>query len=122
MKVTLSTGEVLVFSDENIDDIMTTAVFGGIGYWADVVGIKERKYASVVQSNSDVISKGGTLLLKDAENDDKWELDKKKLSNGIKQYCETYSYNDAETLLDEMDADTADYIVQFALFNEIVFG
>jgi hypothetical protein len=108
------------FTDENIDDLVVTAFEGGINYWCRKVVIKdapdEVKYAS------DAISKGGTLILFDAESTDKWELTLEKMLKGIKWYCEQNGYTDADDLMDNYDADSADAIVQYALFDEIVFG
>ena len=52
---------------EDIDDIMCSALEGGITYWccrAEVVGDYLGDFAS------EQISRGGTLLLHDAEEDD----------------------------------------------------
>lgn len=108
-------------SSQDIDDLMVTALEGGINYWCGKAIMNEpEKFKG--KFASDVISLGGTLTLCDAESDDKWELTLEKFMNGIKYVVERFGYTDAEDLMDNQDADTADLIVQYALFNEIVFG
>lgn len=110
---------------QDIDDIMVTALEGGINYWcrkAKVVG----EYLG--ECTSDQISRGGSLILYDAESSDHWELNLEKLLNGIQKAIEDNwydSYNwyvDGELDCCQIDAEVADTIVQFALFDDIVFG
>ena len=109
---------------ENIDDIMVCALEGGINYWCrkvKVVGEYFGEYAS------EQISRGGSLVLYDAESSDKWELTRDKFLKGFQLWLE----NDTDTYygVDEHELDTsvidgtaADFIVQYALFGEVVFG
>jgi len=114
----LTVKKTIKVTDENIDDLMCDALEGGITYWCDrvdVVGDYLGEYAS------DQISRGGELILYDAESDDKWSLTLDKLLNGIKKAFEE-GYFDGDFDSSEYDAGTADAIIQFALFDEIVFG
>lgn len=115
----------LSISDEDIDDIMCTALEGGITYWcreARVVGDYLGEYAS------EQISRGGELILVDGESDDEYTLTKQKLLNGIRlaisnHYYEDYKWwnsNGIETY--NVDADVADVIIQLALFEDIIYG
>ena len=119
----------LKVSNEDIDDIVSTALEGGIDYWcykAEVVGEYLGEYAS------DQISRDGTLKLYDAESDDVWELDKPKLldgiskaiTNGILLEYEWAKFDNEIITLDtfQVDAEVADAIIQFALFGKLVFG
>lgn len=113
-------------TDEDIDDIMCSALEGGINYWCcevEVVGDYLGEYAS------EQISRGGELMLHDIEDyNETWTLDKNKLINGIKMAIANNDFADyewyANGMIDtcQIDADVADVIVQYALFNEIVFG
>lgn len=112
-----------IVTSEDIDDIMCAALEGGINYWcrkAEVVGEYLGDYAS------EQISRGGTLILYDAESSDKWELNIEKLLCGIKKAIEEwYEYEwfeDGRLETSQIDAEIADGIVQLALFDEIVFG
>ena len=112
-------------TQEDIDDIMCSALEGGITYWcrkAKVVGEYLGEYAS------EQISRGGTLKLYDAEEDEVYELTLEKLLEGIKlavdgNYYDDYDWCDGKTIdTCQVDAEVADCIVQLALFGEIVFG
>lgn len=109
-------------TQQDIDDIMVAALDGGINYWcrkAEVAGKYLGEYAS------DQISRGGVLILHDAESSDKWELTLEKFLNGVKLYFEQGCHVQVEdNCIDtcDIDADAADCIVQFALFGEVVFG
>lgn len=131
-KISFNIDAKLEFSPEDINDLIVTALEGGINYWCRKAVKKvdpEGNWFGVAPENqdkikyaSDLIGYGGTLVLYDAESTDKWELTLEKFMSGVKWYCEKYKYTNAEDLMDNHDADTADAIVQYALFNEIVFG
>ena len=110
---------------QDIDDIMVTALEGGINYWcrkAEVVG----EYLG--ECASDQISRGGSLILYDAESSDHWELNLEKLLYGIQKAIEDNWYDRYDWYVDgeldccQIDAEVADVIVQLALFDDVVFG
>ena len=109
-------------AQQDIDDIMVTALEGGIAHWcchAETVGNRLGEYAS------DQISRGGSLVLYDAESSDKWELTLEKFLNGVKLYLEEGCHVQVEdNRIDtgDIDANDADCIIQFALFGEAVFS
>ena len=106
----------------SIDDIMGTALDGGITCWCrgvKVVGEYLGRYAS------DQISRGGSLILYDAESSDEWELTLEKFLNGVKLYFEDGCHvrvEDGCIDASDMDSVDADCIIQFALFGEMRFG
>lgn len=111
-------------TSQDIDDIMATAL-DSISYWcrkAEVVGEYLGEYAS------DQISRGGSLILYDAESSDHWELDLDKLLCGIQKAIEDNWFDDYDWYVDgkldttEIDGEVADVIVQLALFDDVVFG
>lgn len=111
-------------TSQDIDDIMATAL-DSISYWcrkAKVVGEYLGEYAS------DQISRGGSLILYDAESNDCWELNLENLLYGIEKAIEDnwfddYGWYDNGVLYTtEIDGEVADVIVQLALFDDIVFG
>ena len=112
-------------TQQDIDDIMVTALEGGITYWcnkATVVGEYLGEYAS------EQISRGGTLILYDAEDDNEYTLDLEKILCGIQQaiddhWFESYGWYEGEEIDPcNIDADVADTIIQLAIFNDIIFG
>lgn len=108
-------------SGEDIDDIVGIALDGAISYWcseANVVGEYLGKYTS------EQISRGGTLILQDAEEDTQYELDLEKFLKGFQMYLTQYSIpiDDHHPDLGDFDACAADSVIQLAIFGEIIYG
>ena len=111
-------------TQRDIDDIMSSAL-DYISYWcckAKVVGEYLGEYAS------EQISRGGALILHDAEGSDKWELTLEKFLSGIKIWLQNHDDRygalgrDGTLNTGEIDGEMADLIVQYALFGEVTFG
>jgi hypothetical protein len=120
---TIKIEKSLELSNENIDDLLAAAFEGGINYWCKKVkALKLLKPEHDGLFLSQLLPLGYTLVLFDAESQDKWELTLEKFLKAVKWYCEEYGYINIDDLMNEHDATTADLIVQYALFNEIVFG
>ena len=105
-------------TQQDIDDIMSTALEGGINYWCCKAEVLESHYYG--EYASDQISRGGSLRLYDAESDDTWVLNLDKLMSGIIKAIEA-GYVSSDNL-DDWDAADADAVVQCGLFGDIVFG
>ena len=118
----------------NISNLMVAALEGGINYWCGKVEMKKDDvgggYEGVslkdeerVEYANDIIGLGGTLILTDIEDPtEKWELNREKFIKGLEKTLEWSRYKDIEELMDNHDAEIADVLIQFALFNKIVFG
>ena len=115
----------LTVTQEDIDDIMCTALEGGITDWcgnAQVVGEYLGEYAS------EQIARGGKLLLYDMVEDQEYELTREDILKGIKMaveegYYDNYEWCDGKTLdTCNVDANVADVIVQLALFEDVIYG
>ena len=122
-RYTVSATVSFEITGQDIDDIMSAALDGGITYWccrAEVVGEYLGEYAS------EQISRGGSLILYDIEDGHSFELTLEKFLYGLQLWVENIrSFSlafDGRLDMDEIDADVADAIVQYALFNEIVYG
>ena len=100
---------------QNIDDIMVSALEGGINYWCRKAEVVGGNYLG--EYASDQISRGGSLMLYDIESSDKWELTLEKFMAGLKMYV-----GEGEFDPDQIDGCAADCIVQYALFGKLVFG
>jgi len=108
-----------------IDDLMTTAFEGGINYWCKNVKIIDFP-SNMMENTSDfyastVLANGGVVRLYDVESRDVWILNRPMIVKGIEMYCNEYKVT-PEYMYDTHDADTADAIVQYAVFNELIFG
>ena len=111
-------------TQENIDDIMCSALEGGINYWC---GCAEVMGDYLGECSNEQISRGGKLKLYDCESDDVWELTREKFLNGFKLWLENSddeygAVSGGEVDPANIDAGMADLIVQYALFGEPVFG
>lgn len=110
---------------ENIDDIMVSALEGGISYWCSEAEVVEEKRCA--DWGHEQIARGGALILHDAESDDKWELNLEKFLNGFKLWLENGgdqygAVENGEVDCCEIDGGCADEIVQYGIFGEVVFG
>ena len=123
----------VVISPEDIDDIMATALEGGITYWADKAEVPEEK--RVADWGHEQIARNGELLIHVIEpfdqDDAEWyTLTREKFLRGLEKYLKNPAYGnilefiDGELEMDAcyVDANVADAIVQYALFDEIIYG
>jgi hypothetical protein len=125
--VTISADRV---TDENVEDIMDTAAYGGITYWAT------NPPEAVLEALPD-----GVHLIQDGEDDDKrYRLtteqvrqavlrvarnEPRVVNSTIQGYVQAAFANwTEEDGIDcgDIDADAADCIVQVACFGEITYG
>lgn len=116
----------IVVTNENIDDIMCTALEGGINYWcsrAEVIGDYLGEYAS------DQISRGGELRLYDSVSDDKYIITRDSLLMAIENYLKEHDsdclyFEDGKKRIDTcyIDVIGADAIIQYAIFGKIVYS
>ena len=103
-------------TDENLEDILETA-FISTSYWLYWGCIKK-------------CGKGKfnyTLLVPEDDTDTefkKYTLTKNKLLKGVREYISKYGCNIEDGELDTCSIDGwgCDIILQYALFNEVVFG
>lgn len=111
--------------EEFLADILSTAVEGGINYWAMVAEYSHdvpRQWAGYKPS----------VVIHNPEEDESPEyfyVDLKLIDEGLQIAKEKYQHFadmiiEAENALDasEIDAEIADVIFQCAIFNEIVYG
>ena len=107
-----------VVTDQDIDDIMSAVLDGGITYWCC--------RAEVVGDYLGEISRGGTLRLHDSEADSVYELTLDKFLNGVRLWIENeraFTLTDAGQLdTGDIDALAADMIIQYALFSDVIYG
>ena len=108
--------------NECIDDIMATALEGGITYWCDdaeVVGDYLGEYAS------EQISRGGTLKLHDSGEDETYELTLDKFLVGLAKVVGERGLDviyQGKIAPSNIYAEDADAIIQYAIFGEVVYG
>jgi hypothetical protein len=125
MEYTISVERKIKVTEQDIDDIITTAFEGGITYWCcktEVVGGYKGKYAS------EQISRGGTVRLYDSVEDAVYDLTLENFMEGLTKAIEdnwydSYGWYDGNSIdTCNVDANVADVIIQLALFDDVVYG
>lgn len=84
--------------------------------------LAEREKADMKPCYEDVLAEilesGGKLTVYDREDDKDHELTLEKLLNGWKKYAEDHNADD----FDEYDGISADCIMQYAIFGDVIYG
>lgn len=125
-----------ILTVEDLEEIMTTAIEGGIGYWACLDNTacdwlearkqlreegKELFWGTVATR---VLLNGGAIVFEDAEGEDNecWML----TLEGFRRGCELYEKERGsltKALEDgSFDADDADCLIQYGCFGQVIFG
>lgn len=112
-------------TEKEVWGIIVTAFEGGINYWCGHVEWDEEKYPKpkdepISTFCTKLLLDDVTLQLFDAEQDDEiYELTLTRLLKGIAQ---NYLERPHDCDLKNYDANTADCIIQYAIFGEVVYG
>ena len=108
-------------SIETLEDIVVTALEGGIGYWSVLDNSTKawEKYdfcdLPVSQAAFELLYNGEALKFYDVEdNTEVWKLTWKKLLKGVEMFGGVKE--------EDVDAEVADRVIQYALFGKVVFG
>lgn len=124
-------------SEQDLTDVLITAIEGGSNYWCwdvrfnaigypDLLATDRREgevYNEFICRN---VAEGGTLTFFEYDNVNPHTITRDKLLHGIQRVLTEYPHllriDSAEWPLDNLDAESADAIVQMALFNELRYG
>lgn len=130
MKVELKV-KVLELSEDNIVTIMSGASYG-ISYWCSEMALEEgmyKKYRKEDDCIEDVYARalknGCAMVFTDIEDEDeKYYLTYDKLLKGVEKFIESGRCVNINKIFEEgnEDANDMDYIIQYALFDDIIFG
>ena len=127
-EIAKQTHEIIVpiqISNQDIEDIIVTAIEGGIGYWACLDNTNDYwksqpKDMPVSQWATELILSSRSVMFIDTEDEsERWELTLSKLLNGIKL---NHINRPHDSDLENMDSTTADCIFQYALFKDVIYG
>ena len=118
----------LTVDSDFINDVVTTALEGGINYWCGNAMPANSLTEQLLLDNdiaflSDVLPRGGSIRLFVDEDDEPEQLKILTLDNflsGLKTALEKKSIE--LDIFDDFDAADADCIVQYAIFGEIVYA
>jgi hypothetical protein len=121
-------GEIQVsieITESDIENIIVTAWEGGTNYWMGLENSypefdNKPKDEPISTWSTKILLEGKTIHLYDKEyTNEKWELTLEKLFKGI-TLNKINRQNNSD--LNNIDANTADCIVQYALFDDIIYG
>ena len=104
-------------TDEHLDNILVGCFEGGSNYWIQGIKVAKDDYKGKCYA-SECVAAGGELYITTTEGD-KHLLTKNMLINGLQQYLDESKHKNWP---DGGDAYTDDCILQYALFEEIVYG
>lgn len=100
-------------TDQDLEDILCTALFGGIDYWA------KRVY---FEPEDGKLTAGARVIIQEDEGSS-FELKKEDMREAVKNYCgKDYWEVDGSLNTGMLDAADADAIVQLTIFKEQVYG
>lgn len=108
--------------EEFISDVLSTAFSGGSNYWIE--DIKNLSNDPKSHHFSRSVAQGDTLEIIDNEDYKVHKLDKDIFAEGYKRYAEFCLKKGIQVYSDPCDIDSqvADMILQFAIFNDLIFG
>ena len=120
-------------TSENIEDLVVTALNGGIGYWA-ILDNSRPEFRAMPENEcvdawtAKILMDGGVVYLIDVEDHSTvWAWTLGNLLEGIRQFIEGGydrhgAFSPTEVEMGNVDADCADAIVQLGLFGRLEFG
>lgn len=114
-------------TEEDLRDLIIDGIESGTTYWAFVhndTSEFERYYENDMctsEAIAEIILNGGSVKITDFEGDEnpKYKLTLDRLIKGIEMNTEQRPW---DSDLENYDAVTSDCIIQFALYDEIIFG
>lgn len=115
-------------TEEDIENLVVDGFETGICYWAMLHNNTDefdKYYKTTDLATAEIVAKillaGGSVKITDNEEDvePKYDLTLDRLIIGIQKNAEERPW---DCDLDNYDADTCDCIIQYAIFDEVVFG
>ena len=105
-------------TDEHLDNILVGCFEGGSNYWIDKIEVARDDYKGKEYA-SECVAAGGILNI--YADGACHTLDKDMLINGLQQFINE-SKRFGHLWPDRGDAGTDDMILQYALFEEVIYG
>jgi hypothetical protein len=113
-------------TDEMVDEVLTTALEGGINYWVRSVRLigtptsKSTLFPGEEPFLSECLTKGCTIAVTDTDGEERI-LTRAKMRAGIRRASQHFGLT-CEDFHEQHDATMADVAVQLGLLGEIVYG
>jgi hypothetical protein len=109
----------LEITNEGIEYLMSTALEGGINYWANQCKIIENP--SKKEYASEILAHGGILMICE-DCGEKHFINKNTIIKGILKAIKHLNYSDFNKFVEDHDVEYADLVVQYAIFEKIVYA
>lgn len=114
-------------STSDIENIIISGIEGGINYWAIIDNgtepFKELKDSGLCLSQKvvEIILNGGEVAITDIEEGEeaKYKLTLERLIKGVELNMKNRKW---DCDLESGDASTMDCIIQYAIFDDVIFG
>ena len=134
MEHTIKIEKELKITTQDITDYVLCCEAGGFDYWGELCSadedyeaarkrLEEKSKPDFKPCYEDVLAEilegGGKLTVYDREEDKEYELTTEKILEGWKKYAENY---DSADDFDEYDGESADCILQYAIFGDVIYG
>jgi len=116
------------YDDQFLEDVIVIALEGGSNYWIECIKVKdfENSNPKNVPLSEWIFNqlKNDKIIVIYLEHDQRAYLTMRKLKYGIKKYFSDSSKLIGGLTLDagDYDADMADCVLQYAVFDELVYG
>lgn len=113
------------YTDEDLMNILITALEGGIGYWACLDNTKEEwndqpEDMPTAEYAWKILCNAGTLhFIDEEEEDEEYTMDMADFYKGIGKAIKN---KDWDGDMDMLDANVADCIMQYAMIGSVVYG
>ena len=124
---TFTINDYIELTEEDIADLIIDGIESGITYWACLHNdTDEFKYQyemnkdiSTSEIAANIILNGGSVEITDVEEDEEpnYDLDLDGIIYAINEYDKEFGFD-----IDKYDAETCDWIIQKAIFDDIIFG
>jgi hypothetical protein len=105
-------------SEEMLKDGIITALESGIGYWCTTVDTPS--WPEGADLYSDIPTMGGALTI--TTSDGEFLLDLTSLKKGVRVMAVKCPWHFNDFIRQAGDSDTADALIQCALFGKLVYG
>lgn len=108
---------------QDMEDIMACAFEGGVNYWCNTIDYNAGQRAKCGELGF-YAPKGFEIVLHDTEDDSEFEthLTEATLLAGIQKWATWMEERGQNVDFNDIDADAADLIFQFAVLGEITFA
>lgn len=128
MKYYKTLEEAIDFSVEKLSNLLSAVNEGGIAYWASWSYDRSKYNEAKSKLNNpcyeevlaQMIIDGSPLIINDFEEDKQYELTAENLRKGIQMWW--LNFKTTEESYCDVDAIGADIIIQFSLFEDIIYG